>query len=154
MINKNIKTICLLVTCLGLLSACSSKGAGGNESEFGDGNIPVAGAGGALSDIRFDYDSASIGGDSQAELDKNAEWLKDNDDTKIVIEGHCDERGTVEYNLALGERRAQAVAEYLESVGVDSSRFSTVSYGEEIPLDPASTEEAWSKNRRAHFAVE
>jgi peptidoglycan-associated lipoprotein len=77
--------------------------------------------------------------------------LESRPQARVLIEGHCDERGTVEYNLALGEKRAQAVKEYLVTYGVEGERLDTVSYGEERPLDPRSTEEAWAKNRRAHM---
>jgi peptidoglycan-associated lipoprotein len=79
--------------------------------------------------------------------------MKDNKDFLIIIEGHCDERGTSEYNLALGEQRARTTQEYLVALGISASRITTVSYGEERPLESGSTEEAWAKNRRAHFII-
>ena len=79
--------------------------------------------------------------------------LKENPDIKLTIEGHCDERGTIEYNLALGERRANAVKNYLINYGINPKRLSTISYGKERPLDPRSNEEAWAKNRRAAFVI-
>jgi peptidoglycan-associated lipoprotein len=84
----------------------------------------------------------------------NAEWLKANSGSKVQIEGHCDERGTNEYNMVLGANRARAAMEHLRTLGVDASRMSTVSYGEELPLDPAHNEAAWAKNRRDHFKVD
>jgi peptidoglycan-associated lipoprotein len=86
-------------------------------------------------------------------LRENAAFLKKNPKMKIQIEGHCDERGTVEYNLALGERRANNTKRYLVSLGITSDRISTISFGKEMPLDPGHNEEAWAKNRRAHIVV-
>tara|TARA_B100000959_G_scaffold287499_1_gene373194 strand:- start:330585 stop:330959 length:375 start_codon:yes stop_codon:yes gene_type:complete len=107
----------------------------------------------ALQDIFFDFDRSDIRDDARAVLQQNAEWMKSNSSTRVQIEGHCDERGTEGYNLSLGERRANAVKNYLISLGVGAERLYTISYGEELPLDPGHTEEAWGKNRRAHFLV-
>jgi peptidoglycan-associated lipoprotein len=101
----------------------------------------------------FDYDSAELGNEAQAVIQSNAELMKRYPKWAITIEGHCDERGTAEYNLALGERRAMAVRTYLVSLGVSPDRLRTVSYGKEFPFDPGRTEEAYSKNRRAHFVI-
>ena len=106
-----------------------------------------------LKDIRFDYDKYDIRREDEGILRENAAFLKKNPKMKIQIEGHCDERGTAEYNLALGERRANSTKKYLVSLGITSDRISTISYGEERPLDPRSNEEAWAKNRRAHIVV-
>jgi peptidoglycan-associated lipoprotein len=106
-----------------------------------------------LKDVNFDFDKSDIRPDARDLLKKNAEWMKANPKSKVQIEGHCDERGTNEYNLALGERRANAVKKYLSSLGVEADRLYTISYGEELPLDPGHNEEAWGKNRRAHFLV-
>ncbi len=106
-----------------------------------------------LTDIHFDYDKFSLTDTGRAFLNKHAAWLSKNKDVMIVIEGNCDERGTSEYNLALGERRADAAAKYLTGMGIDSKRIKTISYGFERPLDPRHNEEAWAKNRRAHFFV-
>ena len=106
-----------------------------------------------LKDIRFDYDKYEIRREDEEILRENAAFLKKNPKMKIQIEGHCDERGTAEYNLALGERRANSTKKYLVSLGITSDRISTISYGEERPLDPRSNEEAWAKNRRAHIVV-
>ncbi len=106
-----------------------------------------------LADINFDFDKFNLKDNSRAILNKHADWLNKNKDVKITIEGHCDERGTAEYNLALGERRADAAAKYLTGMGIDSKRIKTISYGFERPLDPRHNEEAWAKNRRAHFFV-
>jgi peptidoglycan-associated lipoprotein len=112
-----------------------------------------SGEGGPLADVHFDYDRATLTDEARAVLEKHALWLQNHRDAKVMVEGHCDERGTTEYNLALGEQRARAVAEYLAGLGVAESRLRTTSYGKERPLDPASTEAAWATNRRAHFAV-
>ena len=106
-----------------------------------------------LGDIHFDFDKSDIRADSREILQKNADWLQNNPDIKIQIEGHCDERGTAEYNLALGERRAMSTKKYLISLGMSADRIYTISYGEELPIDPNHSEDAWSKNRRAHFLV-
>jgi peptidoglycan-associated lipoprotein len=108
---------------------------------------------GLLKDINFEYDKADIRESDRPVLNANAEALKKFDFLKITIEGHCDERGTVEYNLNLGERRARAAHEYLVSLGVPADRLKTVSYGKEVPVCQQSSEECWARNRRAHFAV-
>ena len=106
-----------------------------------------------LKDIHFDFDRYDIRPIDATILKENAALLNKFTNVKIQIEGHCDERGTVEYNLALGERRATSAKNYLVSLGVASFRISTISYGEEKPLDPSHNEEAWAKNRRAHTLV-
>jgi peptidoglycan-associated lipoprotein len=106
-----------------------------------------------VSDIHFDYDSSSIRSDAREILKINADYFMKSRISSIVIEGHCDERGTDEYNMALGDRRAQETKKYLVNLGIKESLMKTVSFGEEHPLDPASNEEAWAKNRRAHFVV-
>jgi len=104
-------------------------------------------------DIHFEFDKYDVRREDEEVLRENAAWLKKNPKMKIQIEGHCDERGTAEYNLALGERRANMTKKYLLSLGISSDRISTISYGEEKPLDPGHNEEAWAKNRRAHIVV-
>jgi len=106
-----------------------------------------------LKDIYFGYDKYEIRREDEEILKENAAFLKKNPKMKIQIEGHCDDRGTAEYNLALGERRANHTKKYLVSLGIASDRISTISYGEERPLDPSNNEEAWAKNRRAHIVV-
>ncbi|MCX7981859.1 MAG: peptidoglycan-associated lipoprotein Pal [Syntrophales bacterium] len=108
----------------------------------------------ALESIHFDFDKYNIRPPDREILARHAEWLKNNKDAKVTIEGHCDERGTVEYNLALGERRANEAKKYLVSLGVEPERIKTVSYGKERPIDPRQNEEAWAKNRRAEFIIE
>jgi len=106
-----------------------------------------------LADIHFDYDKYTLKPEAREVLKGHAARLARNKDYKLVIEGHCDERGTTEYNLALGERRAAEAKKYLTELGVDAKRIKTISYGKEMPLDPGHTEEAWAKNRRDHFVV-
>lgn len=101
----------------------------------------------------FDYDKSDIRSDARDVLAADATWLKRYPGVQFTIEGHCDERGTAQYNLALGDRRANAAKDYLASLGVDASRIKTVSYGKERPFDTGHDEEAWQKNRRAHFVV-
>jgi peptidoglycan-associated lipoprotein len=108
---------------------------------------------GLLSDIHYDFDRADIRDGDRQILTKNAEVLKKFDFLRITVEGHCDERGTVEYNLALGERRARAAYDYLISLGVTPDRLKSVSYGKEVPICRESSEECWARNRRAHFTV-
>ncbi|MEN8199276.1 MAG: peptidoglycan-associated lipoprotein Pal [Thermodesulfobacteriota bacterium] len=108
----------------------------------------------AFSPIYFDFDQARISADMQPVLTANADYMKESPGTAIVIEGNCDERGTNEYNLALGERRAINAKEYMVNLGVDSARIRTVSYGEERPLFSDQSEQDWSQNRRADFIVE
>lgn len=104
-----------------------------------------------LQTVHFEYDKSSITAENKKVLQGNAEWIKKNAGYKVQIEGHCDNRGTIEYNLALGERRANAVKAYLVSLGIPAARLSVISYGKEKPLDTAETEAAYVKNRRANF---
>jgi peptidoglycan-associated lipoprotein len=109
--------------------------------------------GGLFEDIHFDFDMYDIRADAKPELEKIASWMLKNTSTKLSIEGHCDDRGTSEYNLALGDRRAKAAKDYLMALGIASGRIETVSYGKEKLLCTEKTEECWAKNRRAHFVV-
>ena len=104
-------------------------------------------------DIYFDFDKSTLTPAAQDNLLRKAEWLRGNSDATVTIEGHCDERGTNEYNLALGDRRAESAKSFLIDLGIDPSRLTTISYGEERPVDPRNAEEAWAKNRRDHFVV-
>ncbi len=103
--------------------------------------------------VFFDYDSSELATNAQRTLQRQAEWFKMNPSVNATVEGHCDERGTREYNLALGERRANSAKNYLVSLGVDASRLSIISYGKEYPEDPGQSEVAWSKNRRSVTVV-
>ena len=107
--------------------------------------------GGVLKDVHFAYDSYELDGAARDVLAANAEWLKNNSRARTEIEGHCDERGTVEYNLALGARRAKAVKDYLVTLGISGERLSTISYGEELPLCREQNESCYARNRRVHF---
>ncbi len=104
-------------------------------------------------DILYEFDSASLSVDAQQILRRKEEWLRENPRARVIIEGHCDERGTNEYNLALGDRRAFSAKSFLVDLGIDDSRLTTVSYGEEQPIDSRTAEDAWAKNRRAHFVI-
>ncbi|MCX6179140.1 MAG: peptidoglycan-associated lipoprotein Pal [Chlorobiales bacterium] len=163
----------LLVFALMMTAGCSSKSA--VKSTEGSGNqlpppvtsmsdAPTSQSGptgygfdkwqtGPLGDVFFDFDSSALSNDAQEQLKQNAAWLGSNSIKKAVVEGHCDSRGTSEYNLALGERRSQSAKEYLVKLGVASSRLESVSFGEERPFDLGQNEEAWAKNRRAHFVI-
>ena len=105
-------------------------------------------------DIHFEFDKSTLMPSEQEILRRKADWLQNNTDVKVIIEGHCDERGTNEYNLALGDRRSESAKAFLVDLGIAASRLMTISYGEERPIDPAHNEEAWAKNRRASCTVE
>ncbi len=107
----------------------------------------------ALKDVNFNFDSADLLSSATRTLTSNAAFLQQHPAVRVKIEGHCDERGNDEYNLALGARRAKAVYKFLVKQGVSASRMETISYGESLPIDPGHGEFAWSKNRRAHFAI-
>lgn len=147
------------------LGGCSSKSKGAKDgalseselnaardSRFGEGNIPRAEGEGLFRDIFFSYDSSQVTPEARADIEYNVKVLQDQSTLRIVAEGHCDERGTAEYNMALGAQRARAVQQVLISLGVASNRIETISYGEEVPLDPGHDESAWAKNRRVHFS--
>jgi peptidoglycan-associated lipoprotein len=104
-------------------------------------------------DIHFEFDQYILSDSAREKLNKKAQWLKSYPTAKTTIEGYCDERGSAEYNLALGQRRADAAAQYLISLGINANRISTVSFGKENPIDPGHDEAAWAKNRRAHFVL-
>ena len=107
----------------------------------------------AISDVYFDFDSYALSAEAKSTLEANSRELKRSTAGNVTIEGHCDERGTQAYNLALGEKRANAAKEFLVALGVNGSRISTVSYGKERPFDDGGNESAWAKNRRAHFVA-
>ncbi|MGH7875229.1 MAG: peptidoglycan-associated lipoprotein Pal [Candidatus Binatia bacterium] len=112
-----------------------------------------AAASGPLKDVSFNFDSAALSEPARATLRGNADWLKANPSSRVQIEGHCDERGAADYNMALGAKRAQAAMDYLATLGIVANRMSTISYGEEIPVCKESTEACWTRNRRARFVV-
>ena len=128
----------------------ADSGAKSSLDDLRSGQAPTAGP---LKDVGFDFDSAALSEGARATLRANADWLKSNAAARVQIEGHCDERGTAEYNMALGAKRAQAAMDYLATLGIAANRLSTISYGEEIPVCKEKTEECWSKNRRARFVV-
>jgi len=145
-------------------AAGSAAGAGGNQGlhaealggessllQFEDSGTVVAG--GPIVDIPFAFDSDSLSRESEAVVEQNVRWFGDHPGTRVEVEGHCDERGTSEYNLGLGARRARVVRDALVEAGVSSDRLSTVSYGEELPLCKESTESCWARNRRAHLVA-
>ena len=105
-------------------------------------------------DIYFDFDSSALQTMAREVLQRKADYMFEVGDASIIIEGHCDERGTEAYNIALGDRRAESAKAFLVDIGIDPSRMTTISYGEERPVDPASNAEAWAKNRRVHFVIE
>ncbi len=109
---------------------------------------------GVLKTVHFDYDSSTLSDEAREILQANAAWMKANPGRRVMVGGHCDERGTVQYNIALGDRRAKGVLDYLVGLGVDASRLRAVSFGKEKPLDEGHDEEAWKKNRRAEFTIE
>ena len=108
---------------------------------------------GYLNDAFFDFDQSDLREDARSTLATDAQWLKKHPSVQVLIEGHCDERGTAAYNLALGDRRANAAKEYLVSLGIDASRIKTISYGKERPFCTESSESCWQKNRRAHLVI-
>jgi len=141
--NKTIIFATIGALVLMVSAACSKKG----PSSSADVKTEAV----ALNRIHFDFDKYDIRSDATSTMQSNASWLKTNTNPNIIVEGHCDEWGTNEYNMALGERRANSSKDYLVNLGVASSRISTVSFGEERPLDPGHNETAWAQNRRAEF---
>jgi len=130
-----------------------SDAAASSLKQLQEGKAPVTPASSPLKDVLFDFDRYDLSGDARTILRSNAEWLKSNPSARVEIEGHCDGRGTNEYNLALGAKRAQSAREYLSSLGVAADRLSTISYGQEIPVCTEQTESCWRQNRRARFVV-
>jgi len=134
---------------------------GGRESDTGasslqqmqEGKSTATPASSPLKDAYFDFDRYDLSTEARTVLRANADWLKSNPGARVEIEGHCDDRGTNEYNLALGAKRAQSAREYLTSLGIAANRLSTISYGEEIPVCKEQTESCWKQNRRARFVV-
>jgi len=108
---------------------------------------------GYVRDAFFNYDESTLDADAQAALTATANWLRANGGYNLLVEGHCDERGTEQYNLALGDKRANTAREFLMTLGIDSGRIKTVSYGEERPFDEGHEDSAWAKNRRAHLVL-
>jgi len=179
--NRSIILVsCLAVLVAGVISGCAKKPAPdtmggetpavtemssqdvkgiqeGSMSESGikeSGSMQgMQGAEMAMQRIHFNFDQYILTPEAQETLAKNADYLRSNPGVKVQIEGHCDERGSDEYNLALGERRATTTKNYMVTIGIDASRLSTISYGEEKPLEMGNNEDAWAMNRRAEFVV-
>jgi peptidoglycan-associated lipoprotein len=173
---RSVATIALIIMALSLaLTGCAPKSPAPQTSETTATGQPPAGAAGGAQEqapapagqakggeqaqaaggfdkkVYFDYDSIDLSPESTQVLDSLAGFLKDNPVLKLQVAGNCDERGTTEYNLALGDRRAKAAKDYLVTKGIDGQKIATISYGEEKPVDPGHTEDAWAKNRRDEF---
>ncbi len=175
---RTISSVGLLFSVVLLLSGCPKRA---DLGDMGDSTAtqseeavkqlksiqepPVAGAPSAqqpvtagkespLKDVFFDFDKSTIHDDAKSSLNEDLQWLNANPTAQIVIEGHCDERGTAEYNLGLGERRAKAAKDYVMAAGINAKRIRTVSFGKERPFVPGHDESAWKWNRRAHFVVD
>jgi peptidoglycan-associated lipoprotein len=170
-VNRGGRAACLGgLVALGLIVAagCSSKTKGlgegnpaGSESNLGSQgsleqfkNTGTLSGSGPLTDIHFGYNTYNIEAQDGSILKQNASWLQSNPKTRVQVEGHCDERGSEEYNIALGAKRAQAAKDYLETLGIEGSRISTISYGKELPLCTEHDESCWQQNRRDHFVVQ
>ncbi|HYY24952.1 MAG TPA: peptidoglycan-associated lipoprotein Pal [Candidatus Udaeobacter sp.] len=125
----------------------------GSLDQLRQGQSSATSASSPLKDIFYDFDRYDLKADARDTLKANADWLKNNPSARIEIEGHCDDRGTNEYNLALGAKRAQTAKDYLVTLGIPAERLSTISYGEEIPVCKEQEESCWQKNRRARFVV-
>lgn len=167
MLNKTRRIVAVGISVLFVAAfvGCGHKAVKPDESN----NVPAADAAGAtagdgsqssdqgnaqgLQTVHFGYDSNTLSAEAKAVLKANARILKDHPALRIQIEGHCDQRGGIQYNIALGERRASSAKHFLEDQGVAAGRITTISYGKERPLDPAETEEAYAKNRRANFVL-
>lgn len=109
---------------------------------------------GILRDVLFDFDSYAVTSSELPKIEGVSSFMKQDRSVRLIVEGHCDERGTVEYNLALGQKRAEAVKDYLLKLGIEAGRIRTISYGKEVPVESGKSEEAWAKNRRAHFKID
>jgi peptidoglycan-associated lipoprotein len=162
--------VLVLIAAVALGGACKKKGpragegagagAGlGEEGLAGGSSLERARRGlgpeedGVLKDVHFGYDSYEIDTGARDVLGRNVDWLRQNSRAKVELEGHADSRGTIEYNLALGAKRAKAVKDYLVGQGISADRISTISYGEELPLCQEETESCWARNRRAHSVI-
>ena len=160
-----------LLLVLPLAGACKKKGpkpgeAGAGGAGLGEEGLGASGSSlerqkrglppeedGILKDVHFAYDSYDLDGAARDALTRNLDWLRQNSRAKIELEGHCDSRGTIEYNLALGAKRSKAVKDYLVGQGIPAERVSTISYGKELPLCHEENETCWARNRRAHSVV-
>ena len=154
-LSRNFLIVTILSANFMACTSSSNDGTGSPEDyDLGsDSNIPLGSKDGALQDVNFAYDSSSLSDSAKQTLKANSKWITQNKAKSMVVEGHCDERGTADYNLALGERRAKSVLDYITTLGVGSGSLSAVSYGSEIPLDSSRNEAAYAKNRRVHFSM-
>jgi peptidoglycan-associated lipoprotein len=168
MVAKRTSVVALCVLAVALGGCAKKKGgpgtgedgtAGLGEESLSDSSISRAqrglapGEDGILKDIHFGYDSADVDSSEMDRMSQNVEWLRANPRAKVELEGHCDSRGTIEYNLGLGAKRAKAVKDYLVGQGVGADRLSTISYGKELPLCQDESEECWARNRRVHAVI-
>ncbi len=169
--SKTGRVALALLLLLPLAGACKKKGPRPGESGAAGAGMGEEGLGasgsslerskrglapeedGILKDVHFAYDSFELDGTAHDVLARNLDWLRSNGRAKIELEGHCDSRGTIEYNLALGAKRAKAVKDYLVGQGVAAERVSTISYGKELPLCHEENESCWARNRRAHSVI-
>jgi len=163
--SKYIPVVAVLSIFILLLFGCKTtkptvEGTGTTDIGPGHGitgtEIPGEGLDGTLyglEDIHFEFDKSSLTPEAQDALRRNADWLRKNGSVVVEVEGHCDERGPIEYNLALGDRRARSAKDFLVNLGIAAARLRTISYGKEMPLDPGHNEAAWAKNRRDHFTI-
>jgi peptidoglycan-associated lipoprotein len=171
--GRTLPVLLALMLVVSLGGACKKKGPKPGEGGLGAGGAGLGeeglGAGGSslerakrglgpeengiLSDVHFGYDSAELDSSARDALTKNLGWLRDNSRAKVEIEGHADSRGTIEYNLGLGAKRAKAVKDQLITQGIAADRISTISYGKELPLCHDENEACWARNRRAHFVI-
>ncbi len=160
--------VCGAALCL-TMAGCSAKKGPGAEGGLGESDLSGTTRGssldqwrngsvgsedsGPLETIHFDYDSYALSPEARSVLESNAEWLRANTSARAEVEGHCDDRGTVEYNLALGAKRANAARDYLIALGIETARLTTISYGKELPACRDQTPECWARNRRDRFVV-
>lgn len=168
--NVSIVTGLCLILALSTLTGCKSlrknpAGVYGSGGLYGDGMGGMGGIAmgdrftggtehpGMFEPVYFDYDSSLVASTERPKVEAVSQYLKSNSATAVIVEGNCDERGSNEYNLALGERRAQAIRDYLASLGIEPERIQTKSYGEEQPVNPGHDESAWSVNRRGEFVM-
>ena len=163
-------TVLLLALVIGVGGGCKKKGPGPGEAGAGAGmgEEGLTGSGsslerakhgqqpeedGLLKDVHFAYDSFELDSEARSVVARNVDWLRQNPRAKVELEGHCDSRGTIEYNLGLGAKRAKAVKDALVGQGIGGDRISTISYGKELPLCQEESESCWTRNRRVHSVI-
>jgi peptidoglycan-associated lipoprotein len=166
--TTTLVTLCVIVVALSGCPSKNKKGLGGEDGAGGLGEEGLGGAGssltraqkglgpeedGVLKDIHFGYDSADVEPGERDHLAQNVDWLRQNARAKVELEGHCDSRGTIEYNLGLGAKRAKAVKDALVAQGIAPDRLSTISYGKELPLCQDESDACWQRNRRVHAVI-